>query len=282
VDERRTGWLLLAILAAQLALLASGVPAADGKGSVLEAVGLRLVAPLARLTAAAGGAFDEVREGWRGHRSLVAENRELADEVERLSLEVTRLQRLEGESRQLAAALERVAVAPQPLEVVDVVYLDHTSWLRTLIFRREGGEVEVNQPVLAAAGLVGRVVQVAGAYGRAQLITDGAASVGAMIERTGRQGIVRGRGGGDLELAFVPLQADVAVGDRVVTAGIDGVYPPGLLVGSVTEVEPGDELFYRIGVAPAVDFGRRLEHLYLLARQRLPEELTRPLPGALR
>jgi rod shape-determining protein MreC len=281
VDERRTGWLLLAILVAQLALLASGVPAADGRGSVLEAVGLRLVAPLARLTAAAGGAFDEARAGWRGHGSLVAENRELAGEVERLSLEVTRLQRLEGETQQLSAALERVAAAPEPLQVVDVVYLDHTSWLRTLIFRREGGGVAVNQPVLAAAGLVGRVVQVAGDYARAQLITDGAASVGAMIERTGRQGIVRGRGGGELELAFVPLQADVAVGDRVVTAGIDGVYPPGLLVGSVTAVEPGDELFHRIAVTPAVDFGRRLEHLYLLARQQLPEELKRPLPSAL-
>ena len=72
---------------------------------------------------------------------------------------------------------------------------------------------------------------------------------------------------------FVPLQADVVVGDRIVSAGIDGVFPRGVPVGRVTSVEPGNELFHRIEVVPAVDFGR-LDQVYLLQIEPVPETLV--------
>jgi rod shape-determining protein MreC len=71
---------------------------------------------------------------------------------------------------------------------------------------------------------------------------------------------------------FVPLQADVVIGDRIVTAGIDGIFPRGILVGRVTSVEPGNELFHRIQVQPAVDFGR-LDQVYLLEIEAVPENM---------
>ena len=77
---------------------------------------------------------------------------------------------------------------------------------------------------------------------------------------------------GALHLDFVPLRTDVRVGDEVVTAGIDGVYPRGVPIGRITSVDAGDELFLRIELTPAVDFGR-LDRAYVLARERLPEEL---------
>ncbi len=105
-----------------------------------------------------------------------------------------------------------------------------------------------------------------------QLITDRAASVGAMIERTRRQGVVRGGEGGMLEMHFVPLQEDVRIGDRVLSAGIDGVFPRGLPVGTVNLVEPGSELFHRILLRPAVDFGE-LDQVLVLAREPIPDEM---------
>ena len=94
--------------------------------------------------------------------------------------------------------------------------------------------------MLSPDGLVGRVFTVAGPYAKVQLITDRAAGVGGMILRTRRQGVVRGGGrGSGLELDYVPLQADVRPGDRVLTAGIDGVYPRGIPIGTVVSVEPG-------------------------------------------
>jgi rod shape-determining protein MreC len=125
------------------------------------------------------------------------------------------------------------------------------------------------------------VVTVAGPYAKVQLITDRAASVGGMILRTRRQGVVRGagsRGSGGLELDYVPLQAAVRQGDRVLTAGIDGVYPRGIPVGTVVSVEQGGQLFHRIQLAPAVDFGS-LDQVYLLDYQSVPPDVKEAHPG---
>ena len=93
-----------------------------------------------------------------------------------------------------------------------------------------------------------------------------------MIERTRRQGIVRGAGRDGSTLDYVPLQADVQVGDRVLTSGIDGVYPRGIPIGTVVAVEPGGELFHPIQLAPAVDFGR-LDQVFVLLADSLPGRL---------
>ena len=121
-------------------------------------------------------------------------------------------------------------------------------------------------------GLVGRVVVAPSPYAKVQLVTDRAASVGGMVERTRRQGVVKGSSSGSLDFAFVPLQADVRVGDLVVTAGIDGIYPRGVPIGTVVEVKPGDELFHEISLAPTVDFGV-LDQVYILDRVPVPEEV---------
>ena len=101
-----------------------------------------------------------------------------------------------------------------------------------------------------------------------------------MILRTRRQGVVRGggRGSGGLELDYVPLQADVRPGDRVLTAGIDGVYPRGIPVGIVVSVEQGGQLFHRIQLAPAVDFGS-LDQVYLLDYEAVPQKVKEGRPG---
>jgi len=162
-----------------------------------------------------------------------------------------------------------------------VVYVDHTSWLRTLVIYCGDLPAQINQPVLSADGVVGRVVTVSGPYAKAQLITDRAASVGAMLLRTRRQGVVRGsgRGSGGLELDYVPVQADVRPGDFVLTAGIDGIYPRGIPIGTVTAVEPGGQLFHKIQLAPAVDFGA-LDQVYLLEHEPVPQKMKEAGPSA--
>ena len=272
MDERRTGWLLLALLAGHLVLLAYSLPEEEGRGTVLEQAGLRMVGPMARATTGTGELFTGFGERVKDRRRLREENQRLAEEVEALRLEVSRLRRVEREVGRLSAALGHVREAPGDLTIADIVYLDRSSWLRTVILHSEAAPMKRNQPILAADGLVGRVVNVAGPYARGQLLTDTAASVGAMVERTARQGVVRGRSGGELALDYIPLQSDLVVGDVVVTAGIDGVYPQGIPVGTVVEVEPGDELFYRVRLEPAVDFSR-LTHVYLL-EPTLPEGVS--------
>ena len=113
------------------------------------------------------------------------------------------------------------------VRLADVVYVDHASWLQTLFVFMPGRQAVPCSPVTSGDGLVGRVILTEGSYAKVQLVTDRASGVGAMIERTRRQGIVRGAGREGLTLEYVPLQADVQVGDRVLTSGTDGLYPRG-------------------------------------------------------
>lgn len=279
MDERRTGWVLIVVLVIQLVYLA--VQGTQAGNTWAARVGLRLLGPTARSIAGVPQGFRDARQGLRLRGGLLDDNRRLRRENEQLRLRLLELADIEGEMRRLGSALAYTTPPAGRIRAVDVVYVDYASWLRALILYTGGQPARVDQPVLSSAGLVGRVVTVSGSYAKVQLVTDRAASVGAMILRTRRQGVVRGsgRGSGGLELDYVPLQADVRPGDRVLTAGIDGVYPRGIPIGIVVSVERGGQLFHRIQVAPAVDLGA-LDQVYLLEHEPVPQDVKEAVPGA--
>jgi rod shape-determining protein MreC len=240
---------------------------------------VRLVAPVAGFVSSVGGTITGLRESVALRRTLLAENRRLREEVGALREQTIRNFGLEEDLDHLARALSYTRAFAAELQPADLVYIDHASWLQTAVVRTAPDSVQVNQPVVSGDGLVGRVVLVAGPYVKVQLITDRAASVGAMIERTHRQGVIKGAGRGNLELDYVSLQADVKVGDAVATAGIDGIYPRGIPVGTIAAAVPGNELFYEIRVIPKVDFGR-LDQVYILKGDLLPGAVKEALPDA--
>ncbi|MGE5232902.1 MAG: rod shape-determining protein MreC [Acidobacteriota bacterium] len=279
MNERRARWLFLAVLGAQLLALSLQVPDPERRSSFPESLGLRFLGPLARAVDSGADGASSVRESFRRRAALVEENRHLQSELERLRLEVMRLRESDDEARRLAAALDYGRQSHADLRVADVVYGDFSSWLRTLVVRTGSARVAINQAVVAPAGLVGRVILVAGPYAKVQIVIDRTASVSAYLEPSHRQGIVRGDGNGGLELDYVLQQAEVGVGDRVLTAGIDGIYPRGIPIGTVTSVQPGGELFHAITLAPAVDFGK-LEQVYIVDSQSLPQSLKETATGA--
>lgn len=270
MNERHSLWLLILVLVAQLLLLAVQLRGEVG-GSLLERAALRTVAPVPRLVSWFSGSVDAVRETFRSRDDLEVANRKLQNRVEALELELFRLRTVEEERDRLAAALEYTPQVPGRLRPAEVVYLDHASWLRTMILHLGEHPARVDQPVVSPVGLVGRVIEVAGPYAKVQLITDRAAAASAVVERTRRQALIRG-GDDLLELDFVPLQASVLPGDRILTAGADGIYPRGIPIGTVVEVGEGGELFREIGVTPAVDFAF-LDRVYLLEREPIPDSL---------
>ena len=268
MSERRAAVLLGTILVAQLALLTSQVSDTESGASLLEVSFLRVTGPVARWVTGSVERTNALSSRVRTMKSLRQENVELHAEVERLRAERARLQGLEEQLDLLQEAVDYVPPVQGELVVADVVLVDHHSFRRSLVAYLPvgtGADVGLGSPVTTEAGLVGRVFARAGSYVRVQLVTDRASSVGAMISRTRRQGIVRGEEGGVLSLDYVPLQASVEPGDRIVTAGIDGVYPRGIDVGTVISVEEGGELFHRVRLLPAVDFGL-LSQVYVLGR----------------
>lgn len=270
MSERHVLWVLIVVLATHLLLLAFQVR--GDHGSLVESAAVRVVSPVPRLVAWLSGSMDEVGESFRTREEVERENQEMRERLEAIELELFRLRTVEEERDRLAAALEFTPQVPGRLRPVEVVYLDHSSWLRTLILHLGELPARVDQPVVSPDGLVGRVIEIAGPYAKVQLVTDRASAVSAVIDRTRRQALIRG-GGENLDLDFVPLQASVLPGDRVLTAGADGIYPRGIAVGTVVEIGEGGELFREIRVTPAVDFAF-LDRVYLLEREAIPSELT--------
>jgi len=267
--ERRVGWLLFAVLAGLLVLLAFQAPSRGPGDTYLETIVLRVVAPVTHSVAAVASSARGVGESVSTREELVKENRALRRRLERTELELMRLALVEIELDRLGSALEYSRASEGRLRVADVVYADYSSWLRSLILYTGEEDAEPDQPVVSDRGLVGRVISAVPGYAKVQLVSDRAAAIGAMVRRTRRQGVVHSVGE-RLVLDYVPLQADVKVGDEVVTSGIDGIYPRGLPVGRVMSVDAGQELFLDVAIEPAVDFGM-LDQVYLLDRRTLPE-----------
>ncbi len=275
MSQRLNLLLLTALLLGQLILLSTHRQA---RGSALESLVLGTLGPIVRL---ASNTWDRTGEAFASLRlaaGLRQENRELSGQLASLRRELVRLQGVEEELSRLSGASEYRHRRVGDFFVAEVVYIDQASWLRTLVFYSRTEMPQRNQPVVTDLGLVGRTVAIAGRYGKVLLLTDRSASVSAMIERTRRRGIVRGDGQKALVLDNIPQLADVAPGDRVVTAGIDGVFPRGIPIGTVTAVEDGPGLFLGIRVAPSIDLDL-LDRVYVLTQEVVPEKIKQTLSG---
>jgi rod shape-determining protein MreC len=159
-----------------------------------------------------------------------------------------------------------------------VVMVDTAGPFKSIIIDRGSAHgVELNDPVVNVDGLVGRVVLTTSDLSKVQLVIDSGSSVGIAIERTRRQAIAKGSGTTDLALAFVPSNADVRPGDQIITAGIDGIYPGGIVVGTIDRVTEGTDLFAEIVSTPSVDFAT-LEDVIVLDTPKLDPQVSRYAP----
>lgn len=214
--------------------------------------------------------FDAARDGWGEYLSLV----DVGRENERLR---ERLAEVEDENVQLREALVasgRLTSIAQMREEFDVpmlpaqlVGLDVSSWFRSVLLDRGRNHgVHAGMPLICEQGLVGLVTATSRNAAKGMLLIDRQAAVDGVVQRSRARGVVRGAGE-ELVFEFVGRDADVAVGDLLVTSGLGGVYPKGLRIGKVTDVEDeGPQLLRRARVAPVVEFGR-LEQVFVMLRR---------------
>jgi rod shape-determining protein MreC len=102
--------------------------------------------------------------------------------------------------------------------------------------RGERNGVRRGMGVLSPQGVVGQIIEVGRVASRALVLTDHNSGVDALIQRTRARGIVQGAMEGGCRMKYLRRGEDVAVGDRVLTSGMDGIFPTGILIGEVTEV----------------------------------------------
>ncbi|MGC8668517.1 MAG: rod shape-determining protein MreC [Chthonomonadales bacterium] len=209
--------------------------------------------------------------GWIFHgRTLDAEVQRLRAENARLTAENARLREAEITARRLRSQLGFVQQLPHSHVAADVIALFPNPNFRTLVINRGSrAGVRVHSVVVAPEGLVGQVYDVAPTTSAVLLLTDAASAVGARVQRpTSRAvGVCKGNGTDLLTLAYLPQDADVRIGDTIISSGLGGsggVYPAGLVIGTVASVSTNIAGAERIvKVKPAVD-ASRLEEVYVI------------------
>jgi rod shape-determining protein MreC len=228
---------------------------------------LLVVSPFIKITAAT---IHGVTGVWRDYvdlRSLREENTQLRQETATLKRRLEQLQDQALETQRLERLLAMRQASQAEFLTARVVGKDATNWFKTILLDRGSLDgVRRNQPVLAPDGLIGKVVEVTPATARVQLLTDPMNAVGGLIQRTRVTGIVSGNLGAGARVRYLPLMADVVVGDEVVTSGMGGVFPKGILIGRIAAVERrSGALFQDAALQPAVDLSRLEEVLILTA-----------------
>src|SRR5574340_84366 len=245
----------------------------EGEGGPLHGmrrVTLEATAPIARLGTAIASPF-----------------RSAADFMAGLGVSRKRLDALEKQNDELRARLAELEEARQENErlraLVDFAEARKLAKLGAHVIRRpvsiwegvividRGSEdgVESGMPVIAAQGLVGQVVEVSKNVCSVRLLSDQQSGVAAMLQSTRATGVVRGSVGGDLSLDFVDRTQLPQIGDVVITSGLGGVYPTGIVVGDVTAVDDRrGELYPRITLESRVPIDR-IEDVFILVGSTL-------------
>ncbi len=204
--------------------------------------------PVGRVVLDAVAPFQEVFSGigrgvgrlWTGYIDLVdahRDNQRLAERVAGLESELLRVGELERENARLAELLSFRARVEGPVYGARVIARDPGPLAMTLtIDRGERDQIRRGMAVLAPQGVVGQIAEASHAAARVLLLTDHNSGIDAIVQRSRARGIVQGGTDGSCYMNYLSRDADVAVGDRVLTSGLDGIFPKGVVVGEVIDV----------------------------------------------
>jgi rod shape-determining protein MreC len=187
-------------------------------------------------------------------------------------IRLQKLQALERENMRLKELLGSSFRLQERVQVAELLTIDLDPFSQQVVIdkgKRYG--VYIGQPVLDATGVMGQVIEVSSLSSNVILLTDPSHSLPVQINRNGLRGVVTGRGLGEaLALEHMPRNADVRVGDLLVTSGLGGRFPVGYPVGKVSAVNfPAGDAFAQVQVEPAAKLSTSREVMLVLPGERL-------------
>jgi rod shape-determining protein MreC len=187
-------------------------------------------------------------------RGVRTENENLEQQVRELEIKNRSLEEIKQENIRLRRLLsmkdnyegkttEARVIARTPEFLSTVLYINRGS--------NDG--IKIDSPVFSGDGIIGRIVFVAEGQSQVQLITNLDASIGAMLENDRTPGVLSGTGHSILDLKYISNTKEIQIGDRVLSSGLDGIYPKEFYLGTIVEYHKREEGYYKIQVKPAVD-----------------------------
>lgn len=259
----------LVCLSLFLTAYSSKHPGVAQAGSMAAA---ELAAPFHSAAESLRGSVQGSLRGYVALWGVAAENAKLRGEVEQLRGEINSLGEAQRENARLRALLSFAQQSGIQGVAAAVIGSDPSGWVRGLLIDKGTLDgVALGSAVVTAKGVVGQVVAAGPGSARVLLITDLTSGVDAVVQESRVRGVAEGLGSEGLELSYITKEARIREGELVLTSGLDGVYPKGLVLGSVSAISPGGAgLFQLVRVEPAVDIQRVEEVLVVRGRALEP------------
>lgn len=226
------------------------IMAVDARDSVTRQRLLRvwvqaLVSPAQSITSGASGAGTNFVKQIVNFRVTANENERLKQELSTAQLELRNAQQAAAENERLKSLLNLKEQTGYDHVDARVIARDSSIWFNTITINRGSSSgIALNMPVVTGTGIVGRVIALSPWTAQVMMVTDEKAAAGAIVGQLGGSGAlgsVRGLGEkGLVEMRYVSGLEKVNLGDYILTTGQDGIYPPGLNIGEVVQVSPGN------------------------------------------
>ena len=230
----------------------------------------------------------ELAVGWKTplplaeKTELLEENEKLREEVAALQADNQRLALYETENETLSGLLRIAQKYPQYASFGATIIAKNPGVFYD-VFTIDSGSmdgIEANMVLVAPEGLVGKVLESGATYAKGQSILDSRSSVPAMSLRTGDLGVVKGdytlMNNGLCMMEYIDAEAEIAVGDEIVTSHLSDIYPPGLTIGKVREIQSDANGLTKYAVIePAVDL-KHLDTLLVIDKNQTTDAATDP------
>lgn len=234
-----------------------------GFSARLRTLFVRLGTPFTKL----GDLIPVLRSG----RELAQQNDRLRAANADLRRQLDALQAEHEQNLRFRGLLAFKDLAPWKLLGARVIGRDAANWWQSLQLDRGANDgIRLDRPVVTTEGLVGKIIAVTGNESRALLLADPDCRVSAYLETSREPGIVAGNDTAfnrepRLQMTFVQTKAVVRLGERVITSGLGGVFPRGIVLGTVANAKLNEQtgMYQDVEIIPAVDY-RRLEEVMVI------------------
>jgi len=228
------------------------------------------------LQATVAGGLDVVAGVWRTYIALVGvkqENERLRLRILELEQQGLRVAEVEETDKRLADLLHFRSALEGDTVAAQIIGRDPLPWFGTVTINKgEADGVGKNMAVLSPFGVVGQTMTTGAHSARVLLLTDHNSGIDAVVQRSRARGIVEGALDGGCVMKYVKREEDVEVGDRIVTSGLDGIFPRGMIIGEVTHVTRGTRGLLQVAdVKPVTPLDRIEEVLVIRGPAQLKE-----------
>jgi rod shape-determining protein MreC len=266
--QRKSRFVVLGCLLALGMLLASFYNRDQEKGKpfIVVTVARAVFSPFQSAVHSVQGFGRGIKGSLRSRSGLQNENKSLQEEVKRLSTENAQLREEHSENLRLRSSLGFKKHYPARLCSAQVIARGASAWHRTCTVDRGWRDgVKRAAPVITPRGLVGQVLDAGPKQSLVLLLDDESSGIGAVVQRSRVAGVCQGQHNGFLIMNYIDKDADVKIGDLVVSSGMGGIYPRGLQIGRIVRIQHGDGLQKSAEIRPSVQVDQ-VEEAFIIVK----------------